>query len=338
MNITNWYTGVVEDINDPLSMGRVQVRCLGYHTPDRNEIPTQDLPWATCIMPVTSAGVAGVGTSATGLVPGSWVFGFFRDGLELQDPVVLGTIASASGYDVGFDVTGNFGFGDSYGTNSGYVGNDIPLEATNGSAQSSAVLNQNGTGSTFGSVNGATGSVSSSFEEAPVVPNISGSAVDKLISVAETQVGIIETSKNQGPGIQKFWTATANGPSGYSSRAPYCAAFVSWCIKTADILPADSLPNTAGAMAYNGWASKQKFATIRYNPRYVKRGDICVFASSHVAIATSDSDANGVFNTIEGNCFSPTRNGQEGVYKKVKRLSALKSAITFATTTDAAVA
>ena len=35
-----WFTGVVEDRNDPDALGRVRVRCLGFHTEDLNDIPT----------------------------------------------------------------------------------------------------------------------------------------------------------------------------------------------------------------------------------------------------------------------------------------------------------
>ena len=31
-----WFTGVVEDRNDPSSLGRVRVRCVGFHTDDLN--------------------------------------------------------------------------------------------------------------------------------------------------------------------------------------------------------------------------------------------------------------------------------------------------------------
>ena len=34
-----WFTGVVENRNDPAKLGRVQVRCLGYHTEDLIDIP-----------------------------------------------------------------------------------------------------------------------------------------------------------------------------------------------------------------------------------------------------------------------------------------------------------
>ena len=38
-----WFIGVVEDRNDPSKLGRVKVRCLGFHTEDKNDIPTEDL-------------------------------------------------------------------------------------------------------------------------------------------------------------------------------------------------------------------------------------------------------------------------------------------------------
>ena len=89
-----WFTGVVEDINDPSEMGRVRVRCFGYHSADRNEIPTTSLPFAHVMMPITSASCSGIGESATGILAGSWVVGFFRDGEACQDPIILGTLPS----------------------------------------------------------------------------------------------------------------------------------------------------------------------------------------------------------------------------------------------------
>jgi hypothetical protein len=135
MTITTWFTAVVEDVSDPTNSGRVRVRCLGFHNGDKAELPTQDLPWATCLLPVTSASTSGVGTSATGLVPGSWVFGFFRDGAEMQDPVILSTIASSSdvlGYDNGLSAFDGVGFKDPYGSYGVGGGYDIPGAATSG--------------------------------------------------------------------------------------------------------------------------------------------------------------------------------------------------------------
>ena len=87
-----WFNGVVEDRNDPKKLGRCRVRCLGYHTPDKTVLPTEDLPWAYPISPITSASMNGIGTSPVGPVEGTWVVGYFRDGKSAQEPVILGTI------------------------------------------------------------------------------------------------------------------------------------------------------------------------------------------------------------------------------------------------------
>ncbi len=88
-----WWFGIVEDRDDPLQLGRVRVRCYGHHTDDKNAMPKEDLPWAQPVQDITSAAMGDVGQSATGLVEGSWVVGFFLDGKESQRPVIMGSIA-----------------------------------------------------------------------------------------------------------------------------------------------------------------------------------------------------------------------------------------------------
>ena len=85
-----WWEGVVEDIMDPLEIGRVRVRCFGFHTPDKSDIPTDTLPWATVSQSVTTSGTSGVGLSPTGIKRGSHCWGFFRDGHTAQQPIVCG--------------------------------------------------------------------------------------------------------------------------------------------------------------------------------------------------------------------------------------------------------
>ncbi len=37
---SNFWYGVVEDINDPEMLGRIRVRVFGYHSEDKQDIPT----------------------------------------------------------------------------------------------------------------------------------------------------------------------------------------------------------------------------------------------------------------------------------------------------------
>jgi len=87
-----WFYGVVEDRNDPEYLGRVRVRAVGFHTDNKEKLPTTDLPWAQVIMPVTSAGISGLGQSPSALVEGSWVFGYFRDADMAQHPMIVGSV------------------------------------------------------------------------------------------------------------------------------------------------------------------------------------------------------------------------------------------------------
>ena len=82
-----WFIGVCEDRDDPKTLGRIRVRCFGYHTDDLTKLPTQDLPWAHVILPPT----AQVGAFHN-IKPGDWVFGFFRDPDYLQEPVIMGIL------------------------------------------------------------------------------------------------------------------------------------------------------------------------------------------------------------------------------------------------------
>ena len=86
-----WFSGVVEDRLDPLYAGRLRVRCLGFHTDNKSELPTEDLPWAMCVLSTASPGISGLGTSPSFLVEGSWVWGYFRDSGH-QEPVIIGSL------------------------------------------------------------------------------------------------------------------------------------------------------------------------------------------------------------------------------------------------------
>lgn len=82
-----WWVGVVEDIRDPDTLGRCKVRAFGYHDDEVN-IPTADLPWATSIHSPNTSNLY------SPLKVGDWVFGFFLDSLNAQEPAIVGVIPS----------------------------------------------------------------------------------------------------------------------------------------------------------------------------------------------------------------------------------------------------
>lgn len=87
----NLFTGCIENRKDPLKLGRCQVRVVGVHTHDKTVLPTEDLPWAYPMQPITSAAISGIGSSPVGAVEGTWVVIMFRDE-DMQQPIILGTI------------------------------------------------------------------------------------------------------------------------------------------------------------------------------------------------------------------------------------------------------
>ena len=78
------FIGIVENNVDERLEGRVQVRAFGMHG-TANEIPTSELPWAIPI-------IGSYDYNAPVPALNSWVFGFFLDGKDAQQPMLLGII------------------------------------------------------------------------------------------------------------------------------------------------------------------------------------------------------------------------------------------------------
>jgi hypothetical protein len=91
----NFWYGVVTVIDDdPEKLGRVRVRIFGKHHQDPNILKNEDLPLAQVLMPPIYASLSGVGKTPTGLLPGSWVIGFFLDPEIENMPIILGSVPS----------------------------------------------------------------------------------------------------------------------------------------------------------------------------------------------------------------------------------------------------
>jgi Gp5 N-terminal OB domain len=81
-----WWVGVIENRADPLGLGRCKVRIFGWHTDNISELPTDDLPWATPMLPINNS------KSFSTPRLGDWVVGFFLDVASAQSPVMMGVL------------------------------------------------------------------------------------------------------------------------------------------------------------------------------------------------------------------------------------------------------
>ena len=96
-----WWMGVVENRDDPLKLGRCQVRIYSWQSEDLSDIPSTDLPWAH---PVNALNT---GTFTTPK-ESDMVFGFFADGKNAQIPIMFGTVPNFNSV----PANGKLGFND----------------------------------------------------------------------------------------------------------------------------------------------------------------------------------------------------------------------------------
>ena len=187
-----WWKGVVEDRNDPLELGRVKVRILGYHTDDKTDIPTKDLPFAYPAMPINTR----PGDIPVGPVEGTWVMGFFLDGEDGQQPIMTHVI------DVGYvkDNDSSKGFNDpentypSAGKEKGKVENKKANEVTTnrlarGVTEDTYVDDYSSVGKVM--IAGATSAFSKNITKTWSDPNLGYGAKYPYNKVEESQSGHI---------------------------------------------------------------------------------------------------------------------------------------------------
>lgn len=91
----NMLAGKFEDKDSVPGWGRrYKVRIIGLHDQGETEVPSDQLPWAQVMYPVTGgAGQSNAGATAN-LRQGMFVFGFFLDGQEQQVPVIMGVLGN----------------------------------------------------------------------------------------------------------------------------------------------------------------------------------------------------------------------------------------------------
>ena len=72
---------------------RAKVRIIGVHPPD-DVIPDSDLPWAHFLIPPNLGTNNNFGGQSFSLQGGETVFGFFLDGADAQQPIIMGAFAA----------------------------------------------------------------------------------------------------------------------------------------------------------------------------------------------------------------------------------------------------
>lgn len=92
-----WFMGVVENRDDPLKLGRLQVRIYNVNSPKKSKTNTDELTWATVMSPVTGACNGRVGQAPLGIQVGTTVLGFFSDGNDKNNPIIMGAVAGIPG-------------------------------------------------------------------------------------------------------------------------------------------------------------------------------------------------------------------------------------------------
>ena len=78
---------------------RVKVSIFGYHTSSKEDLKNEELPWAYVMLPTTSGGGMGGSKETHQLKGGEWVFGFFLDGEDGQQPVIIGILDKSTQVD-----------------------------------------------------------------------------------------------------------------------------------------------------------------------------------------------------------------------------------------------
>lgn len=158
---------------------------------------------------------------------------------------------------------------------------------------------------------------------------------EKLVAIAKKDVGQMETSRNRGPAIAKFWPATSY-PEGYANREPYCAAGVVYWVREwlrdPEVLAALKITTTsaeswrcksARAFDWQDWGKSKGLLIMNDGQANVLHtGDIMVFDMSHIGIVTDDFDSH--VRTIEANTGATGGRDGDGIFEKVRARSLAK--------------
>ncbi len=91
----NMLSGKYVDRDNGAGWGRrYKVRIIGIHDKSEESVPSDQLPWANIMYPITAGGGQTNAWQSPQLRQGNFVFGFFMDGPDKQVPVIMGILGN----------------------------------------------------------------------------------------------------------------------------------------------------------------------------------------------------------------------------------------------------
>lgn len=259
--------GIVEDVNDPLQLGRVRVRWVGIHISNLSMLPVDMLPWSNVMGSVYSASISGVGTAPVGLVCGTMVLGIPLDDGK-QEFLVVGTIAgNRQVY-----INSSYGFNDPNG--------EYPIPGVVGDVSKLA-----GGNADSGTISNLNNEVISSDIPGSKDPTETEKTLDpeayKDTPWMPFAVGELGINESDNPNRIKEYHSIGGGYM-QEPTVSWCASFVGWCLDKASIKGTRS----AASRSYVSYGEKVNASPIPY-------GSIAVFGvpnsgKGHVAFVVED--------------------------------------------------
>lgn len=138
---------------------------------------------------------------------------------------------------------------------------------------------------------------------------------ERALQFASAQVGQREVGKNAGPFVTKLLAAVGLGPG-----FPWCAAFVSWCLRNAGSTAGPS-SGRAAVRNWARWASKtgRSSATPTRGSLFYWLNDN---GTGHIGFVTKVEGAQ--FHSIEGNTDDGGSREGDGTYRRVRTIGKCK--------------
>lgn len=140
---------------------------------------------------------------------------------------------------------------------------------------------------------------------------------DLHIRLALAEVGVREEGgNNRGRRVQQYQDGASDlDGTGWA----WCAAFQCFLF---DLLGEQcqlpfAKPETAAAFRFEAWARAVRLP-VRSKDTKIKRGDLIIYAYSHIGLASTDEDSEGKFHCVEGNTSAGDNRDGDVVANKPK--------------------